>query len=138
MGLDTNILIYLLENIEPYASKVEELLYSFMRRESKGVISTINVAEILTGFYLSGDEDGAETTKSLLKDLTKNGFEIAPVTMEIVDVAARLRAERGGKLPDALIVATSINQEAKCIYSQNEDLRRYSEDITIMKLEETS
>lgn len=135
IALDTNILIYFLEGTEPYASKVENLLNSFMKRENEGMISTINIAEVLTGFYDAENEKRATKTKRLLKDLTLNGFEIVPVTLEIADLAASLRAKRGGKLPDALIVATAIDQAANFIYSQDEDLQRFNEDIKVLKLE---
>jgi len=135
IALDTNIIIYFLEGIEPYASKVENLLNSFMKRENEGVISTINVAEILTGFYLAEDEENAAKTKRLLEDLTLNGFEIVPVTFKIADLAASLRAKRGGKLPDALIVATATDQMANFIYSQDEDLQRFNEDVKVLRLE---
>jgi predicted nucleic acid-binding protein len=135
VALDTNILIYFLEGIEPYAGRVEDLLNSFVKRENEGVISTINVAEVLTGFYVAGDEKKAAKTKGLLEDLTHNNFRIVPATLRIADLAASLRAKRGGKLPDALIVATAIDQTSDCIYSQDEDLLRFSEDIKVLKLE---
>jgi len=135
IAVDTNILIYFLEGTEPYASKVENLLNSFMRRENHGIISTINIAEVMTGFYIAKDEKRAAKTKNLLQDLTHNGFEIVPVTFQIADLAARLRAKRGGKLPDALIAATAIDRVADFIHSQDEDLLRFSEDIKVCKIE---
>jgi len=135
IALDTNILIYFLQGAEPYASKVENLLNSFMKRENEGIISTINIAEILTGFYAAGDEAKAAKTKKLLNDLTLNGFKIVPVTFEIADLAASLKAKRGGKLPDALIAATAVNQAANLIYSQDEDLQHFNRDIKVFKLE---
>ena len=134
IALDTNPLIYLIEDIEPYASKVIRLLTSFMKGENQGIISTISLAEILTGFYLKEDEDGAAKTKTLLEDLTIDSFEIIPVTAEIADLAARLRAKRGGRLPDAIVVATAISQKAELIYSQDEELWRFREDIEISKI----
>lgn len=135
IALDTNILIYFLEGIEPCASKVENLLNTFIRRENEGFISTITVAEVLTGFYIAGDLERAREVKALLKDLTLGGFRIVPVTFEIADLAASLRAKRGGKLPDALIVATAIKQKADLIYSQDLDLQRFREDIEVHRLE---
>jgi len=135
IALDTNILIYFLEGTEPYATKVENILNSFMKGENQGIISTLNVAEVLTGFYAAKDEKRATRTKSLLQDLTHNSFKILPVTFQIADLAASLRAKRGGKLPDALIAATAIDQEADLIYSQDEDTQRFSKDIKILKLE---
>ena len=135
IALDTNILIYFLEDIEPYAAKVESLLNSFMRGEKQGIISTINIAEILTGFYAVKEEEKAVETKNLLQDLTQGNFKIVPVTFEIADLAANLRAERGGRLPDAIIAATAINQKADILYSQDKDLQRYSKYINVSKLE---
>jgi predicted nucleic acid-binding protein len=57
-----------------------------------------------------------------------------PVTFEIADLAANLRAKRGGRLPDALVVATALNQTADCIYSQDKDLQRFSKEIKISEL----
>ena len=135
IALDTNILIYFLEGIEPYASKVENLLNSFVKGENQGIISTINIAEVLTGFYVAKNEKRATKAGSLLQDLTYNNFEIVPVTFKIADMAASLKAKKGGKLSDALIAATAINQAANFIYSQDEDLQRFGEDIKILKLE---
>ena len=132
--LDTNILIYFLEGIEPQASKAEKILSRFMKAEDEGVISTVTVAEILTGVYRSEDMNKAGEIKRLLSDLTLNSFKIVPVTFEIADLAANLRAKRGGRLPDTLIVATGLNQTADCIYSQDKDLQRFSKEIKISEL----
>src|SRR3990172_10367635 len=131
IALDTNILIYFLEGIQPQANKVEKLLESFMKAENEGIISTISVAEVLTGFYVARDTKRTDKVRKLLNDLTINSFKIVPVTFEIADLAASLRAERGGKLPDALIAATAIYQKAKLVYSQDKDFQRFSEDIEI-------
>jgi len=134
IGLDTNILIYFLEGIEPQASKAQKILNTFMKTENEGIISTVTVAEVLTGFYMAGDEKKATKAKKLLKDLTLNSFKIVPVTFEIADLAASLRAKRGGRLPDALIVATALNQAANFVYSQDIDLQRFNKDIKICQL----
>jgi predicted nucleic acid-binding protein len=136
IALDTNILIYYLEGIEPEASKVGKILARFMNSENEGLISTITVAEILTGFYLAGDINRAAKVKKLLNDLTLNSFKIVPVTFEIADLAANLRAEKGGRLPDALILATALNQKADLIYSQDKDLQRFNTEIKICLLPE--
>jgi predicted nucleic acid-binding protein len=134
IALDTNVIIYFLEGVEPQASKVEKILDTIVRGKDEGLVSTITIAEVLTGFYIARDISKADKAKKLLKDLTLNSFKIVPVTFEIADLAANLRAKRGGRLPDALIVATALNQKANCIYSQDKDLQRYSEDIQISEL----
>lgn len=134
IALDTNILIYFLEGIEPQASKAEKILNRFMKTEDEGIISTITVAEVLTGFYKTGPQGNVEKIKSLLNDLTLNNFKIVPVTFEIADLAAKLRAQRGGRLPDALIVATALNQSAETLYTEDKDFQRFSREITITQL----
>jgi len=127
IALDTNILIYFLEGIEPQASKVEQILNRFTKSEDEGIISTITVAEVLTGFYLIDNTNKGLKVKKLLEDLTLNKVKIVPVTFEIADLAANLKAKRGGQLPDALIVATAVNQKAECIYSEDQDMQRFQE-----------
>src|SRR3989304_5929708 len=126
IALDTNIFIYLLEGMEPKASRAEKILNSFMKAENEGIISTITVAEILTGFYIEGDAKEAMKAKKLLNDLTLNSFKIVPVTFEVADLAANLRAKRGGKLPDALIIATALSQAANVVYSEDKELQRFA------------
>lgn len=134
IALDTNVLIYFLEGIEPQASKVEKILNAIMKSQDEGVISTITIAEVLTGFYMTGDNKKATKAKNLLNDLTLSKLKIVPVTFEIADLAANLRAKRGGKLPDALIVATALNQKAESVYSQDKDLQRFNQEIKICEL----
>ena len=105
-----------------------------MRDEDEGIISTVTVAEVLTGVYKSEDSAKPANVKKLLNDLTLNSFKITPVTFEIADLAACMRAKRGGSLPDALIVATALSQKADCLYSEDKDLQRFKEDIKIAKL----
>jgi predicted nucleic acid-binding protein len=134
IALDTNVLIYFFEGVEPQASKVEKILGTIMKGQDEGLVSTITIAEVLTGFYIADDTAKAAKAKKLLKDLTLNGFKIVPVTFEIADLAANLRAKRGGRLPDALIVATALNQTANLVYSQDKDLQRFNKDIKISEL----
>jgi predicted nucleic acid-binding protein len=133
-ALDTNILIYFLEGVEPQASKVEQILDRFMKAQDEGIISTVTIAEVLTGFYLEDDAAKTSTVKKLLNDLTLNSLKIVPVTFEIADLAASIRAKRGGKLPDALIVASAIDQKADMVYSQDKDLQRFNKDTKICEL----
>jgi predicted nucleic acid-binding protein len=64
-----------------------------MQGKDEGVISPLTIVEVLTGFYLAADTTIANRAKSLLIDLTLNGFKIVPVTFEIADLAANLRAK---------------------------------------------
>jgi len=132
--LNTNVFIYFLKRIEPQANKVEKILSDFMKSKHEGIVSTVTIAEILTGVYKSEDQNKHIQVRKLLNDLTLNSFKIIPVSFEIADLAANLRAKRGGRLPDALIAATALNQNSNLIYSQDKDMQRFSPEIRICEL----
>jgi len=73
-------------------------------------------------------------TRLLFSVAFGTSFKIVPVTFEIADLAANLQANRGGRLPTALIVATALNQKASFIYSQDKSLQRFSKEINIREL----
>ncbi len=134
IALDTNILIYFLEAIEPQASEAEKIFHAIMKGKYEGILSTVTIAEVLTGFYLAGNDLKTQKAKNILNDLTLTGFNIVPLTFEIADLAANLRAKRGGRLPDALIVATAVNQGAGVVYSEDKDLQRFNVDVKVSAL----
>ncbi len=134
IALDSNILIYFLEDVKPLANHVERILETFMQGKNQGIISTITVSELLGGFYASGNQERTEEAKRFLRDLNLGSLDIAPVTFSIADLAAKLRARRGGRLPDAVIIATAMEKNAEIFYTQDEELNRFGRDIKVAKL----
>ena len=67
-----------------------KILDTFMKGQNEGIVSTISIAEVLTGFYLTGDPVKATKAKRLLTDWALDGFKLVPVTFEIADLAANL------------------------------------------------
>ena len=51
IAIDTNVLIYFLEGIEPQAGKVQKIFEKILKGQDDAIISTVTIAEILTGFY---------------------------------------------------------------------------------------
>lgn len=47
-----------------------------------------------------------------------------PVNVAVADAAARIRRETGLKLPDALIAATALLQDAALVSANGKDFRR--------------
>lgn len=88
---DTNILIDYLNGIP--AAKRELDLY-----ESPAV-SIVTWMEVMSG----GEPELADTTRAFL-----NRFTVIPIGEGIAERAVKLRRERHLKLPDAIILATSL------------------------------
>jgi hypothetical protein len=57
IGLDSSILIYHLENVEPYADLTEATIASIAGGLLKAVVSTISVTELLVQPFAEGRED---------------------------------------------------------------------------------
>jgi predicted nucleic acid-binding protein len=88
---DTNILIDYLNGIP--AAKKELDLY-----ETRAV-SIVTWMEVMCG----GEQELADTTRAFL-----NRFTVIPITEAIAERAVTLRRERNLKLPDAIILASSL------------------------------
>lgn len=107
--LDTNCFIYSVERIEPYRTLLEVIWRQARDGRFEILSSEIIVAETLVKPFREGDAV-VETLLRALFDAQE--VTLVPATREIWESAARLRAETGLKLPDALHAATAI--EANC------------------------
>ena len=78
----------------------------------KSFISMITRAEVLVGFedaYLS-------TAKKLL-----NEMQILPITIEIIDLAAKLKRDYRWKLPDAIQASVAQSKHLKLVTRNTKD-----------------
>ncbi len=107
VNLDTNVFLAI-KNKEPLYEYCERILNEIENKEIEGIISTIVLAEVLVGFFQKNEENEATRfSSSALLNLN-----IIPVDQEIATKAAYIRAHHGIKLPDALIIATTLLTEA--------------------------
>ena len=119
--LDTNCFIYSVEQIEPYRTLLEPV-WRQARDGRFGILSSeIIVAETLVKPFREGDAV-VETLLRLLFDAQE--VTLVPATREIWEGAARLRAETGLKLPDALHAATAIESGCALFVTNDAGFRR--------------
>lgn len=96
--LDTNAVIYLLENNPKYGRQIAQRLSEFTIDGEKFVSSTILITEFLAG-----------TTGATYKDLARfTGLTFEDVSQNIARVAAGCQREHGLVLGDAIHLATAI------------------------------
>jgi predicted nucleic acid-binding protein len=101
---DTNILIDYLNGI-PAARKELELY-------EMHAISIVTWMEVMSG----GEAELAEVTRAFL-----NRFTVIPVGDAIAERAVKLRRERRLKLPDAIILATSLESGLMLVTRNTKD-----------------
>ncbi len=110
IALDTSIFIYHLEPNPKYLAYTDPIFSWLERPESKAITPTITLTELLVLPYREGDEQRANDFYGLLT--TYPNLEWIAPTLEIADLAARIRALHRLRTPDALQAATAVHAKA--------------------------
>lgn len=112
--VDTSVLLAWLEPAEPHHQvAVQEL--SAARTYGDLAIPVTAFAEAVVRPYQHSLQAGRRVERKLMEI-----GDVVPTSIEIGRRAAQLRASRGIKLPDALIVATGLERKATTILTLDE------------------
>lgn len=125
IGIDTNVFIFFLENHLRYGRWCSSLFEKIERGRNPAVTSTISLLELLVQPYRHQKEDLAQKIFALLTTYPK--LDWVPVSLDIADYGAQLRAHYRLSTPDAIQLATAISQNAACFYGNNRGLKRVKE-----------
>ncbi len=124
--VDTNVFISIM-NKEADALACKRIMSAIERHTLAACVSTIVISEMCVGFYQ--DEEDREADTFVMK--VKKNFEILPVTLEIAQNAAFIRAKTKIKLPDALVIASAQGANAEFLLSKDHPLE--SKDKMVIK-----
>lgn len=104
--LDTNIIIYAVEGYEAHAELIKSLLQALTERELIAITSDLTLAEVLVKPQRDGNTTVSDAYRRFLSptEVLRN----APITRELLEVAASLRATTSLKLPDAIHFASAL------------------------------
>ena len=106
MALDTSVFVYHLE-AHPKYLPLTRLIFAWLEQPGhRGVTSTITMTELLVKPYRDGDQTGVDECFGLLSRFPN--LEWVPLSLDISDEAARIRAQSRLKTPDAIEAATAI------------------------------
>lgn len=125
IGLDTNVFIYFLEGHPRYGAWCATLFDLIERDQNPAVTSTVTLLELLVQPYRDQKDDLAQKIFALTSTYPK--IEWVPLTMNLADRAAELRAHYRLSTPDAIQVATAISHQAARFYGNDRGLRRVKE-----------
>jgi predicted nucleic acid-binding protein len=104
IALDADVLIYLLEDVEPQASGLAAILDAIDQGAVRASMSSLAHAEVLVGPAKTGDAVRFEQTAAELRDVN---VDVVPVTADVAEDAAWLRGQGSLQLIDAIHVATA-------------------------------
>lgn len=125
IGLDSNILIYFVEAHAKYFGLVKAIFESIETGRNLGLCSTLSLLEVLVQPYRRNDEEVINRFYGLLT--TYPNLTWVELSVEIADLAARLRAKYRLKTPDAILLATSIHSGATGFVGNDAQLKRVTE-----------
>lgn len=135
VGLDSSILIYHLEDMEPYANLTEATFAAIAGGSLTAVLSTISVTELLVKPFAEGKKDRVAKFEHFVLSLPN--LILIPPGYALAKEAARLRGSYRLRTPDALLVATALGEKAEAFLTNDDRLRKLkAEGVTIMVLDE--
>jgi predicted nucleic acid-binding protein len=132
VGLDTAPLIYFIEQNEAYLELVRAFFGAVSRGEFQVVTSTLTLTEVLVHPLRSGNVELADQYRDILLD--QENLITVPVSIEIAEVAAQLRATQNLRTPDAIQIATAMQEGAMFFLTNDARLAAVS-DLEVLVLD---
>jgi len=117
--VDTAPLIYWLEGHPIFAERFAGMFQAAASGNLRITLSTITLAEVLTGPYQAGQTALARRYENALQQ-----YRILDITPAIAILGAQLRAQYRLKLPDALQLACALDMGVDALVTHDRDFSR--------------
>jgi predicted nucleic acid-binding protein len=117
--VDSAPIIYVLEGHAKHRRRFEPLFSAHAKGAVRLAVTTIAIAEVLTGPLRAGDEALARRYRAVLQS-----WQVVDLNAEIAETAARLRATLGLKLADAVQAASAAAINAHALVTHDRDFSR--------------
>lgn len=112
-------IIYVLEGHRQFAPHFAPLFERHARGELQLAVTTVTIAEVLTGPLGAGEEALANRYRSTLES-----WQVIAFNTELAESAARLWATCRLKLPDAIQVASALTINADALVTHDRDFAK--------------
>jgi len=131
IGLDTNVLIYYIEEHPIFLKKIEPLIDKIVQGKATGITSYVTLLELLVKPLREGRLDLVDQYRAILT----GQLEMVPIDEAVSVKAAQLRAKYGFRTPDAIQLASVIQKKGDVFITNDRGLKNVKE-IKILTLEE--
>lgn len=135
LALDSNVIVYVLEAVEPWAFVARHLLGAIEAGRFAGVIAAVGLAEVCAGPARRGDLALVERYAEALASMP--GLRVQPTTGDVAADAAVIRGMRGIGLADAMHLASARAAGATAFVTNDRRLRG-SSLLDVIYLDELS
>jgi predicted nucleic acid-binding protein len=117
--MDSAPIIYFLEGHPKFSAIFKPFFVAHDSGRVQFAVTTITMAEVLTGPLQAGDEALAERYRAILES-----WQVVELNADIAANAARLRASLRLKLADAVQAASAISINADALVTHDRDFSR--------------
>ena len=119
--LDTNIFIYIVEGYELHATAIKALLAALDAGDIVAVTSELTLAEALVKPLRDENASTAVAYQKLLRPSA--GLRTLPVSREILEEAAGIRAANNVSLADAIHLSSYVNGDCDSFLTNDKSLK---------------
>jgi predicted nucleic acid-binding protein len=133
VSLDTNVFVSVL-NKEPSSPDSRKILDRIDSGSLDCVVSTLVIAEMCAGYHMAGQIQEKDDFLTHLE--ASQSYEIVEVSTGVADLAGRIKAQTGLKLPDAIVVASAMKGGAELLVSNDESLKKAAGFIGVLSSRE--
>ncbi|MDA2986156.1 MAG: type II toxin-antitoxin system VapC family toxin [Actinomycetota bacterium] len=130
--LDSNVLIYFLEEHSDWGERAGMLMAQGLARDLDLVTGDAAMSEVLVGAHRARDPEIVTTVTTFF---TQGPVRVLSHTHEDFADAARIRARHGGRLPDALHLATAHRLGCVAMVSHDAGMARLPA-LPVLRLDE--
>lgn len=117
--VDTAPIIYVLEGHPKFAARFQPMFDRHAAGEILFAVTTIAMAEVLTGPLGAGDEALARRYRAVMES-----WQVIDLTADIAESAARLRASLKLRLADAVQIASAVAVNADALVTHDRDFSK--------------
>jgi predicted nucleic acid-binding protein len=117
--MDTAPIIYALESHPQFALRFKPLFEAHAEGRIRFAVTTVTVAEVLTGPLQAQDDALARRYRAILES-----WQCIELDVGIAESAARLRASLRLRLPDAVQAASALAINAAALVTHDRDFSR--------------
>lgn len=117
--IDSSPIIYFLEDHTELAPRFRPLFEAHAVGRLRFAVTTITIAEVLTGPLRASDDALARRYRTILES-----WQPIPLDLDIAESAARLRASLRLSLADAVQVASALAINATALVTRDRDFSR--------------
>ncbi len=117
--VDSAPIIYTLEAHARFAARFAPVFQRHADGELLLAVTTITIAEVLTGPLKAGEEALAKRYRAVLE-----AWQVVELSTDIAESAARLRGQYGLKLPDAIQLASALAINAAALVTHDRDFSK--------------